>query len=426
MTSTYLRRVVDDELDELLPELPAIAIDGPKGVGKTATAMNHARTVYRLDDPDTRQLITADISRLTVGDPPILIDEHQRWEPSWDLVRRAVDDDASPGRFLLTGSATPRHPSSHSGAGRIVGLRMRPMTLPERGLVVPTVSLSGLLSGTPGRIEGDSAFALADYAHAIVRGGLPGTQQMSDRAARLALSGYTHLIVDRDVPEAGQGVRNPTQMRAWLRALAAATATTASWESLREATTPGHGDKPARSTTRPWTDALERTWISEPLEPWLPGFNHLGRLGTTAKHHLADPALACALLGLDENDLLSGKEATPRVPREGVFLGALFESLVALTVRVFGQAAEGTVGHLRRRSGDHEVDFVVSGPGGRRVALEAKLSALVDDKDVRHLLWLKGELGDELTDMVVVTTGRHAYRRQQDGVAVVPLALLGP
>ena len=114
------------------------------------------------------------------------------------------------------------------------------------------------------------------------------------------------------------------------------------------------------------------------------------------------------------------------MPRNGVFLGALFESLVALTVRVFAQPAEASVGHLRRRNGDHEVDFVVTGPGRRRIAVEAKLSALVDDRDVRHLLWLKGELGDELTDMVVVTTGRHAYRRQLDGVVVVPLALLGP
>lgn len=425
MGVVYLRRVVDDELDALLLELPAIAIDGPKDVGKTATAENRATTVYRLDDPDTLQLVTADTRQLTTGDPPILVDEHQRWQPSWDLVRRAVDEDGSPGRFLLTGSAAPLHPSAHSGAGRIVGLRMRPMTLPERGLVTPTVSLFGLLNGTADRVEGDSTFGLADYAHAIVRGGLPGTQHMSDRAARLALAGYTQLIVERDVPEAGLGVRNPTQMRAWLRALAAATSTITSWESLRDAATSGQGDKPARSTTRPWIDALERVWISDPVEPWLPGLSHLGRLAQTAKHHLADPALACSLLRLDEGDLVTGKPPEPAVARDGVFLGALFESLVALTVRVFAQPVEASVGHLRRRNGDHEVDFVLTGSGRRRIAVEAKLSALVDDKAVRHLLWLKGELGDELTDMVVVTTGRHAYRRK-DGVAVVPLALLGP
>jgi hypothetical protein len=60
-------------------------------------------------------------------------------------------------------------------------------------------------------------------------------------------------------------------------------------------------------------------------------------------------------------------------------------------------------------------------PGRRRVAVEAKLSALVDAKDARPLLWLKGELGVELTDMVVVTTRRHAHHRQQDGETVEPI-----
>lgn len=425
MPSPYARRIVDDQLDLLLPELPAIALDGPKGVGKTATATNRAVTVHRLDDARTREIVMADPSRLTTGTPPVLIDEHQRWEPSWDLVRRAVDDDPSPGRFLLTGSAVPTHPATHSGAGRIVSLRMRPMTLPERGLVTPTVSLAGLLDGTAGPPTGETTFALADYVQAIVRSGFPVLHHASDRAARHTLDTYTRLIVDRDVPEAGLGVRNPTRMRAWLKALAAATATTATWEALRDAATPGQGNKPARSTVIPWTDALVRTWVSDPVEPWLPGLNHLGRLGSTAKHHLADPALACALLELDEDDLLSGRETQPAIPRDGTFLGALFESLVALTVRVFAQNAQATVGHLRRRNGDREIDFVLSGRGHRRLALEVKLSATVEDRDVRHLLWLKGELGDDLTDMVVVTTGTSAYRRL-DGVAVIPLALLGP
>jgi hypothetical protein len=59
------------------------------------------------------------------------------------------------------------------------------------------------------------------------------------------------------------------------------------------------------------------------------------------------------------------------------------------------------------------------------VALEVKLSETVTDKDVEHLLWLRERLGDELLDAVVVTTGQYAYRRS-DGIAVIPLALLGP
>ncbi len=423
-TRAYTRRVIDGELDELLPHLPAIALDGAKGVGKTATASARAATTYRLDDPATRELLAADPARMASAPEPILVDEHQRWEPAWDLVRRSVDDDPRHGRFLLTGSATMPHPTSHSGAGRIVRLPMRPMTLPERGLATPTVSVADLLTGRA-HIVGSTSVALADYTQAILRSGFPGMQTLPDRAGRAAIAGYADLVVDRDVPEAGFGVRNPAQMRAWLRAIAAATATTATWETLRDAASPGRSDPPPRSTTGPWTDALKRTWVYDPLPAWQPGFSHLKRLAVAPKHHLVDPALACALLGLTADDLLAGSGPAPTVPRDGTFLGSLFESLATLSVRVFAQAAEAQVGHLRRRDGDHEVDLIVHGPGRRRVAIEVKLSSVVTDRDVKHLLWLKELLGDEITDMAILTTGSDAYRRR-DGVAVVPLALLGP
>ena len=81
--------------------------------------------------------------------------------------------------------------------------------------------------------------------------------------------------------------------------------------------------------------------------------------------------------------------------------------------------------HLRTRNGDHEVDLIVERADHRVVALEVKLAASVEDRDVAHLHWLARQLGTDLLDAVVVTTGEHAYRRA-DGIAVVPLALLGP
>lgn len=61
----------------------------------------------------------------------------------------------------------------------------------------------------------------------------------------------------------------------------------------------------------------------------------------------------------------------------------------------------------------------------RVVAIEVKLAATVGDSDVRHLNWLAKKVGDRLVNRVVITTGESAYRRP-DGVAVIPLALLGP
>ena len=133
----YRRRVIDGELDELFAGLPAIALEGPKAVGKTATALRRATTVHRLDDDAERSILQADPSRLLEGGRPVLIDEWQRFPESFDRVRRAVDDGAGPGSFLLTGSASPTDPPTHSGAGRIVRLRLRPMTPPPSAVSAP-------------------------------------------------------------------------------------------------------------------------------------------------------------------------------------------------------------------------------------------------------------------------------------------------
>ena len=113
------------------------------------------------------------------------------------------------------------------------------------------------------------------------------------------------------------------------------------------------------------------------------------------------------------------------MPREDSLLGLLFQSLVTLSVRVYAQAAEARVFHLRTHGGEHEVDLIVQGPNGRIVALEVKLAATVNSSDIRHLRWLADSIGPELADAAVVTTGTEAYRRR-DNIAVIPAALLGP
>ena len=419
----YRVRVIDAELDELLADLAAVSLEGPKGVGKTATAERRGSTVIRLDDPAIVEVVRAQPGRLTTGTPPVVIDEWQRFPESWDLVRRAVDADHSAGRFILTGSATPIEPPTHSGAGRIAPIRMRPLSLHERGVGVPTVSLAELL-GRIGSVEGTTEIGLEDYVAETVAGGFPGMRHRSPRAQRTALDGYLARIIDTDLPELGVGIRKPSTLRRWLAAYAAATATTTSYDRIRNAATPAEDEKPAKTTTIGYRDALERIWVLDPVPAWSPTSNHLSRLTASPKHHLADPALAARLVGADARTLLAG-QGPDLVPHDGTFLGQLFESLVALSVRVFAQAAEATVSHYRDRNGRHEVDFIVGRNHQQVLGIEVKLSATVDDRDVRHLLWLREQLGESLVDMVIVTTGADAYRRP-DGVAVVPLALLGP
>lgn len=420
----YLRRIIDDELDELLPELAAIAIDGPKGVGKTATATEHAKGLLNLDSAATRAVVQADPTTVLRAARPVLIDEWQRVPEVWDVVRRSVDDGAAPGSFLLTGSATPPADATiHSGAGRILSLRMRPMALCERGLVEPTVRLRDLLSGQPAVIQGESPLTLVDYADEIAASGFPAIRKLAPRARRAQLDAYLTRMLERDLVEHGTPVRRPESLRAWVTAYASATATTATYNAIARAATPGDGDPPTKVTTTRYRDLLTELWLLDPIPAWLPASRSLGALAQAPKHHLADPALALRLLQVGTAELLQGDGAT-LAPRGTPLLGALFESLAALSVRTCAQAAEATVTHLRTARGEREIDFIVQGHDGRIVAIEAKLTGAITDADVRHLNWLR-ENNPHVNETAVITTGPAAYRRP-DGVAVIPLSLFGP
>jgi predicted AAA+ superfamily ATPase len=301
---------------------------------------------------------------------------------------------------------------------------MRPLALVERGVQAPTVSLRELLRGGREAVAGRTSMRLQDYVEEILRSGLPGLRGLSGRALRAQLDGYLDRVVDRDFPELGHPVRNPAALRRWMTAYAAASSTAASFETIRDAATGGQGEKPAKTTVGPYRDVLERLWVLDPVPAWAPTRSHIRRLSQPPKHQLADPALAARLLGLDAGALLGGSDAGPPIPRDGTLLGALFESLLTLSLRVYAQAAEARVFHLRTSGGEHEVDLIVERADGRVVAAEVKLTRDVGDADVRHLSWLAERLGDELLDAVILTTGEEAYRRP-DGIAVVPAALLG-
>lgn len=422
----YQRRLLDDVLDEVFPFLPAVALEGAKGVGKTALAAQRARTVFALDTAEQRELLEANPALIERADPPVLVDEWQLLPETWDRVRRAVDTDRSGGRFLLTGSAGVAPGARiHSGAGRIVSMLMRPLSLAERGIEAPTVSLAKLLRGEQEEVHGQTAVALPDYIDEIVSSGFPAIRETSGRAQRLQLDGYISRVVERELPENGLLVRRPNVLLAWLAAYGAATATNASYTTILDAATAGVTDKPSRSTVEGYRDHLKRIFLLDPVPAWMPTFSPLKRLSQTPKHHLVDPALAARSVGVGRQELLAGATAPGRVAGTDTFLGALFESLVTQSVRIYADAAEARTGHLRTQDNTREIDLIVEGGGLRVLAIEVKLSSTASDRDVRHLNWLQEKLGDRVVDRVIVTTGEFAYRRK-DGVAVVPLALLGP
>ena len=426
MVVTYTRRVIDTELDELMPDLAAKALEGAKGVGKTATAERRAKIVMRMDDPDAAEIVRVGGQRVVESaDKPLLIDKLQRLPEVWDRVRRAVDADTAGGQFLLTGSAASEA-EVHSGAGRIISLRMRPLSIAERGIEEQTVSLNELLDGGRRPLAGSTGIGLSDYIREIVSSGFPGVRALPERARSAQLDSYLQRIVDRDLREEGLTVRRPQQLRRWLAAYAAATASTATWETISRAASPGEGGSiPSRASTLGYRDALSRLGLLDPLPSWTPAGNEFGRLGCADKHFLSDPALTVRLLDLDASRLVSGAAIGVLGPQDKTMLGRLFEALVVQSVLTYAQASGAMASHYRERSGKREIDVIVKRHDGAHLALEVKLANRVEDRDVKHLLWARQTLGPRLADAAIIYTGAIAYRRP-DGVAVVPLSLLGP
>lgn len=421
----YRRRVIDDVLDATMPELAAVALEGAKGVGKTATASRRATTVLSLSDPRSRASVAANFDLATQLDPPVFIDEWQLESQVWDRVRQAVDEqpDAA-GRFLLAGSAgLAPGVRVHSGAGRIESLTLRPMALSERGISEPSVSLHAMCTGGA-TIRGTTALAITDYVEEVLRSGFPGIRDLSPDNRDRQLDGYLARIVQRDMPANGISVRRPAALRAWLRAYAAATATTADYTKILNAATPAKPDKPARNTVAGYREHLTRLYLLDPVEAWTPAFAPVKRLTYSPKHHLVDPALAARLVGVGAKGLLVGR-GQRIAPSTGTWLGALFESLAVQSVRVYADAINARVGHLRTMNGDHEVDIIIEAADTSCVAFEVKLTDTIHDEDLRHLHWLRRQLDERLVDSAILYGGPHAYRRP-DGIAVLPLALLGP
>lgn len=412
----YRPRAVDALLDALIPYAPAIAINGPKGVGKTATAQRRASTTVHLDSPEQRNVIASDFSLRGLPDGTILFDEWQHLPTIWDSVRRSVDDGAPAGRYLMTGSATPTNMhGAHSGAGRILSLRMRPMALFERGVEVATVSFGEILRNPDCRPEGHSKLTLNDYFEQIERSGLPGIFEQPSFYRDRLLADYLLRIIDRDLPELGAEIRLPEVLRRWLIAFAASVSTPTSYSKMLRLTTAGDGFQPDKATTARYRELLTRLWLLDPVPAWSPVRGAFTRLQSAPVHQLADPALALKLLDLNAQKLGLAQGA--------YMAGPLFESLATLSVRVAADVHQARVFHLRTARGEREIDLIVEGDSGL-VGIEIKLNPNVTDETVKHLIWLRQSRPDEVVNLIVLTTGSQAYRRP-DGVLVVPLALLG-
>lgn len=409
-SSDYTPRFVDGLLDELMSELSAVMVIGPRACGKTTTAARRARTIVRLDEPNVASVFHAapDVA-LAAAEPPVLLDEWQEVPEVLGAVKRAVDSTPGPGRFLLTGSVRARHTAEQwAGTGRVTPVEMFGLTVAEqRGASDSRELLDTLFGATafrPALVPNPPD--LANYLDLVLRGGFPEAVRLGDRARAAWLEGYLDQLVRRDAPNVAP-VRSPGRLMAVLRTLAVCTA-----GSPTETTLAAAAGVDVR-TLRAYLDLLEDLRIIERLPAW--HSNRLTRLVKSPKYHVIDPGLAAVLMGVDRMAAL----------RNGDALGRLLETFVVAQLRPLLRLGAVQVGmtHLRDRGGDHEVDLVLETRSGDVIAIEVKAAGRVQSRDAAHLVWLRDRLEDQFRLGVVFYTGA-AVVPLGDRIVALPIAAM--
>lgn len=405
--AAYLPRAADASLDELLRTFAAVMLVGPRAVGKTTMAKRRAQSIVRLDVRDDRAPFVADPDAALRGlDEPILLDEWQEAPEVLGAVKRAVDDDARPGRYLLTGSVRAHLDTDvWPGTGRVLLHPVWPMTVAEQ-LGTNSPPIWERLSVDRLQPSRDS-YDVRSYVALALRGGLPeACLAETDMAAARYLASYVEHVATKDLAE-GERV-DRARIARFLAAYAAGTsgvfADRALWESAGI----------DRRTGTAYERLLEDLRLVQRIPAW--SSNRLKRLVRTPKRVVTDSGVAMALLGIAEPASLLA---------DGPMLGRILETFVCAQLRACADATfpAPRLFHLRQQDGRHEVDIVVEVPGGGILGIEVKATSAPTSSDAAHLVWLREQLGDSCIGGVLLHTGPRTFA-WPTGIIAAPISAL--
>jgi len=415
----YRPRVVDAELAHKLEAVGAVLIEGPRGCGKTSTALTRAASAVRLDIEDGLRnagLVAPQV--LLPGARPRLIDEWQLVPAVWNHVKVAVDESAEKGQFILTGSAVPTDDSTRQPAStRFARVRMRPMSLAESGHSSRLVSLNQLLGGTPEPAP-DPGIDITALADRIAIGGWPALIDRTPGQALTALRGYLDDVTQVDLRRMDGIRRDPLSVDRVIRSIARNVSTAASATAIGQDVA-GADDVVDRHTVVDYIKALTRVFVVEDLPAWSPAIRSRSVLRTAMKRHFVDPSLATTALGV----------VPGRMILDPATMGFLFESLAIRDLRIYAQMLdEAQVFYYQDNTG-LEADAIVQHRDGRWAAFEMKLGQSLIDGAAKSLLAVAGRVDTDVhgqpTALGVITGWGAAYRRD-DGVWVLPIGTLAP
>jgi predicted AAA+ superfamily ATPase len=415
----YLRRISDNQVTSLLKTFGGILIEGPKWCGKTSTGTEHAASVFEVADPtdnfSNRELARINPTDVLSGNFPRLIDEWQEVPQLWDAVRFAIDKQSLRGAYILTGSSTPNDRLIiHSGAGRIVRLRMSTMSLSELGVSKRKISLGEILTDDDITPEpSKSTLRLDKLIELVIRGGWPSMINDDIESVTQLANSYLDSISSVDISKVDSVKRDPNRVMALLRSLSRNVATLVTNDTLiRDISSIGSTNISANAITD-YLNVLKRIFILEEIPAWDPALKSPVRLRRSPKRFLFDSSLSVAGLGASIDSLKHDLK----------LFGNLFESFVIHDLLVYAQANDAKVFHYNDNTG-LEIDSIIERRNGDWTAIEIKLSNYYEDDAASNLLRLKQKMLDggqkPPTNLVIITGIGGIMQRREDGVLVVP------
>ncbi len=428
----YLHRTSDIILKERLEAFGAVLIEGPKWCGKTTTTEQIAKSVIKLQDPDMRNeyLATAASkpSLLLQGETPRLIDEWQDAPVIWDAVRTMVDKRNLPGQFILTGSnAVDKKAIFHSGTGRISRMKMLPMSLWEYGESNGKISLQQLFDDPTLDIDGiTSDMQVEDLIFAACRGGWPATINIkSDKAKLFVARDYVDSVCKEDISRIDGVQRDERIAKKLLRSYARNISTLAKQTSILADIVSSGEVSLTKPTFEDYVKALERLFVICDIDAWCPAIRSKTAIRSGHKRAFIDPSIAVAAL-----------EITPEALHTQLkTFGFIFEQMCVRDLKAYTPDFDSHLSYYRDRYG-LEADLVLHLNDGRYALIECKLGSQEIEEGAGHLLELQSLVREynkkekqvplrEPDLLIILTGGKMAYTRN-DGVKIIPLAVLKP
>ena len=362
----YRDRELGSVLKGYLKEMPVVVITGMRQTGKTTLLLNEPslreRRYINLDDFAQLEAAKRDPEVLLTGSDPVTIDEVQRIPELLRVVKRLVDKDQSPGRFILSGSANLSllKGVSESLAGRAIYLNLRPFTFRETTERIKDKPF--LVNFIQSQTVPSKEFPPFDL-EMVLKGGMPPVCLGRVSKPTVWFRGYEQTYLERDVRDLVR-VTDLTSFRRVIRLLAYRSGSILKISELARDTGLNV------NTVSRYIGVLEASFIVDRLPPYLAG--KVARLIKSPKIVLGDSGIASFLTG------------TEKVHQEP-FFGAMLETYVAQNLLAILEIylPQATL-HFWHVQGRHEVDFVIE-VDGKALAIEVKATSRWSEKDLKGL-----------------------------------------